>query len=71
MVTGNQKAFASVNQPGLTKREFFAGLALQGVLANEDLRMKLCQDMAIDKTTHDNYCAVYAIKQAEELLKLL
>jgi hypothetical protein len=31
----NDKAYPSPNNDGLTKREYFAAMALQGILANE------------------------------------
>ena len=45
---------------GLTKREYFAGLAMQGLLANE---------YGIGVSADD--CASYAIKYANALLKQL
>ena len=56
---------------GLTKREMFAITAMQGILANEELRMKMIKDQQADGTTPDNFIAVYAVKQADELLKIL
>jgi len=51
------------HNPGLTKREYFAGLALQGVLANEALRTSLA---------NKNFTPTeFAINQAEFLLKEL
>lgn len=48
---------------GLTKREYFAGLAMQGLLANGDHRKRLACDL---DTTH-----ICAIKYADALLKEL
>lgn len=40
MENGNQPAFAAMNEQdvfyGLTKREYFAGLAMQGLLSNPE-----------------------------------
>jgi hypothetical protein len=46
---------------GLTKREYFAGLAMHGMLSNNELINSL--DL--------NWIAINAIKQADELLNLL
>ena len=46
----NDTAFPIINptnnegHPGLTKREYFAAMALQGILSNEELRYKIRQD---------------------------
>lgn len=60
---------------GLTKREYFAGLAMQGILANEQLREKLIADTKNDKNYGkielDNCIAKEAILQADALLKKL
>ena len=38
---GNDSAYPSSNSPGLTKREFFAAMALQGMLSDpEDMEME-------------------------------
>ena len=34
------------NETGLSKREYFAGLAMQGILANQTLTSKLCSQVA-------------------------
>lgn len=47
---------------GLTKREYFAGLAMQGMLAN---------GYGDFKTEFNDYIAKLAIEQADELLKQL
>jgi hypothetical protein len=44
---------------GLTKREYFAAMAMQGLLANPEFKFE------------EKYTADYAIKEADELLKLL
>lgn len=48
---------------GLTKREYFAGLAMQGILANSNNRKQ-------SDFTHIDF-AYMAVKQADELLKQL
>lgn len=45
---------------GLTKREYFAGLAMQGMLSNPEL----CNHV-------NNINILYAVKVADELLKAL
>ena len=65
----DKAAFACINnentylQEGLTKREYFAGLAMQGVLASGELWMSL-----IDKGISP---IKYAMNQADILLKEL
>jgi len=63
-INGEFGAFATASsegyQPGLTKREYFAGLAMQGVLSNPQLT---CLNI---ETITD-----LAIRQADELLKQL
>ncbi len=58
-----QGAFAcadgGAHQPGLTKREYFAALAMQGLLA--------CPDIAASRKA----IAEEAVQQADELLKAL
>ena len=61
---------------GLTKREYFAGLAMQGILANQELQIWLFMDLKNDKKifpniNHQNTIAIHAIKEADELLKQL
>ena len=65
MENGKQGAFACVDsqkqylQEGLTKREYFAGLAMQGLMA--------CPDIAASREA----IAEESVKQADELLKVL
>ena len=47
---------------GLTKREYFAGLAMQGILANHSLEVN---------TLKDEHKAEYAVIMADHLLKQL
>lgn len=70
MENGKQQAFPftiedtgnpSVTSLGLTKREYFAAMAMQGILSNH---------MLIDSSEWD-WVAKNAVKQADELLKQL
>lgn len=56
---------------GMSKREAFAMAAMQGILSNRELQVCLIQDQDHDGTTSENCIAVYAVKQADELLKAL
>ena len=62
---GDLGAFAcaseGVFQWGLTKREYFAGLAMQGLLANEDFI----------RNNPDDVIVGYSVKIADDLLKEL
>jgi hypothetical protein len=65
MKNGQQSAFpildeTSKEQMGLTKREYFAGLAMQGIMAS---------DSPLRRDRHD--VAKRAIEVADELLKKL
>lgn len=67
MENSEQQAFANEYHCGLNKREYFAGLAMQGLLANNPSflhgnREGEYADMAI---------AVEAVRHADELLKQL
>lgn len=61
---------------GLTKREYFAGLAMQAILSNRELQICLFMDLESDKKifpniNRQNAIAIHAIKEADELLKQL
>lgn len=61
---GMGKILAFQGQQGLTKREYLAGLAMQGMLANNA--------MIDGHSQHEmTWIAEHAIKQADELLKQL
>ena len=68
MKNGEQEAFGfaaqlngeNIYSAGLTKREYFAGLAMQGLLANTELT-----ELNIENLT------VLAIEHTDELLKQL
>jgi hypothetical protein len=71
----NKSAFPAIDgvfyTAGLTKREYFAMAAMQGILANRELQECLLTDTEHDGTTSENCYAVFAVKQADELLKHL
>ncbi len=56
---------------GLTKREYFAGLAMQGLIANERTQLACIKDAANMKRTPEEELVTYAIGYADELLKQL
>ena len=58
MTNPDDKAYPSANNPGLTKREYFAAMALQGVIASQPY-----DDL--------NYSAGYAVYAADSLIKEL
>jgi len=58
-VTWQDREGATVTEPGLTKREYFAGLALEGLLAS---------DFEFNSVSH---CVETAIRHSDELLKQL
>lgn len=69
---GNQPAFgygfaneqSHLEEKGLTKREYFAAMAMQGILANEQLRYSLCRPGR-------SGIQIYALQQADALLQEL
>lgn len=61
----------SYYETGLTKREYFAAMAMQGILSNRELHLALLKDVMHDGTTSENCISVFAVKQADELLKAL
>lgn len=71
MNNGQKSIHPTVGNAGLTKREHFAGLILQAILSNQKLRQDCMYDKKLDGTTSDNCFSVYAVKQADELLKQL
>lgn len=61
---------------GLTKREHFAGLCLQGILANRELQLSLYADCSTryfieNGVTPFNALTFEAVRLADELLKQL
>jgi cysteine synthase len=69
MKNSNQAAFPTDNDPsiGVTKREFFAAMAMQGMV-NGFMKKKVNLD-DIDEPVR--ICAQWSIKFADELLKQL
>jgi hypothetical protein len=51
---------------GLTKREYFAGLALQGILAHESFYERMCNESG--KNTMVDILATASVKMADKLL---
>ena len=56
---------------GLTKREYFAGLAMQAMLSNEELRIACMDDSGILGVSRDEAVARYSVMEADALLKQL
>lgn len=48
---------------GINKREYFAGLAMQGLLANWDAQVKMCE--SDPRYTGDNFAKVLAVNSVE------
>lgn len=61
----------SIHYFGLTKREYFAGLAMQAILSNEELRIACMADAKILGVSRDEAVARYSVMEADELLKQL
>lgn len=61
MTNGNDRAFATQfsDQEGLTKREYFAAMAMQGIMANSD--------DAITRFSHEDI-ALIAVSTADALI---
>lgn len=55
-------------QEGLSKREYFAGLALQGILANRELQLAIIVD---HKGDSDKAWSTEAVYQADLLIEVL
>jgi len=60
-----------VTLEGLTKREYFAAMAMQGILANRELQVAIYEDVKFYNTTPDNALAFHAVMEADKLLKQL
>lgn len=64
---------------GLTKREYFAGLAMQGILSNRELQLSMIKDIEYSvrklhkypEITIENCIEINAVAIADELLKQL
>ena len=61
----------SMHYFGLTKREYFAGLAMQAMLSNEELRIACMDDSGILGVSRDEAVARYSVMEADALLKQL
>lgn len=61
----------TISQMGLTKREYFAGLAMQAMLSNEGLRKSCMADANILGVSRNEAVARYSVMEADELLKQL
>lgn len=55
---------------GLTKREYFAAMAMHGMLANSEI-IKIMTDAKIHPDRQAEFLSVAAIEQGDELLKQL
>ena len=65
MENSEQQAFANEYHCGLSKREYFAGLAMQGLLANTtQFSLNITNDSIV-------WATIASIKIADELLKQL
>lgn len=66
----NSSAFPNENsyEKGLTKRDYFAAVALQGLLANPDLQ-KSFRRKSTDGFNIHNFNAIVAYQAADEMLK--
>lgn len=56
---------------GLTKREYFAAMAMQGILSNEELRKACLMDAKTEAQPLNSAAARFAVDQAEELIEAL
>lgn len=63
----NNAAFPSEYEWGLTKREYFAGLALQGILANP----RFTENTEKSNTNLLGWASNRAVEHADQLLKEL
>ena len=69
----DQAEFPVIGMPsewGLTKREYFAAMALQGALANSDMIERVLEH-CLKNMSIETYYARGAIKQADALIKEL
>lgn len=76
MINSTKPAFAAVSigdrneylQDGLSKREYFAGLAMQGLMTT---LIPLTNNQSVPNFDNVKYCAELAVTAADELLKQL
>lgn len=83
MKNSDQPAFPADSQTqtdgGLTKREYFAAMAMQGILSNRELQIAMYKDFGQDTTntfypkglTYDDVIAFESKRHADLLLKQL
>lgn len=62
------RTLGSNNEKGLTKREHFAAIAMQGILASRELQFAILADYTGDM---NNAFAEEAVNQADLLIKAL
>lgn len=62
---GQETAFVAERQKGMSKRFYAACAAMQGILANEELRIKILQDQ---RNGHKDLIGI-SYEFADELLK--
>jgi hypothetical protein len=62
----NSSDYSQGNFDGLTKREYFAGLAMQGILAHESFFERMCNESG--KNTMADVLATASVKMADKLL---
>lgn len=68
-ISGGSKQFSDWTAMGLTKREYFAGLAMQGLMSKDYVKLDITE---IGSTyTNVEMIADMSIKIADELLKQL
>jgi hypothetical protein len=60
-------------QYGLTKREFFAAIAMQGMITDQKALAVICKQAENEsiKVTMEGLCAVYSVAYADALLEKL
>ena len=63
------KDFGDTPEYGLTKREYFAAMCLQGMLSNPDLYKIAAQNVKSDEMS--DFYALCATENADSLIKLL
>lgn len=77
MENKDRSAFPAINNetafyaPGLTKREYFAGLAMQGLLANYEAQKDMQGDPRYDGNNFSQVVAINSLEFADALLSEL
>jgi hypothetical protein len=62
----NGIGFVKTKYKGLTKREYFAGLAMQGILAHESFYDRMCNESG--ENTMVDRLSTASVKMADKLL---